>query len=47
VFGLIWLYSPSFVFLAGAGMACISLILALNMPSKPALGNEVLLGKFS
>ena len=47
VFGLIWLYSPSLVFLAGAGMACISLILALNMPSKPALGNEVLLGKFS
>ena len=47
VFGLIWLYSPSLVFLAGAGMAILSLLLALNMPAKPSAGNEVLLGKFS
>ena len=47
VFGLIWLYSPSLVFLAGAGMAVLSLLLALNMPAKPSLGNEVLVGKFS
>ena len=47
VFGLIWLYSPSLVFLAGAGMAVLSLLLALNMPAKPTAGNEVLLGKFS
>ena len=47
VFGLVWLYSPSLVFLAGAGMAILSLLLALNMPAKPAAGNEVLLGKFS
>ena len=47
VFGLVWLYSPSLVFLAGAGMAIVSLLLALNMPAKPAAGNEVLLGKFS
>jgi len=47
VFGLVWLYSPSLVFLAGAGMAIVSLLLALNMPAKPATGNEVLLGKFS
>ena len=47
VFGFIWLYSPSFVFFAGSGMAVVSLILALNMPSKPAAGNEVLLGRFS
>jgi len=47
VFGLIWLYSPSLVFLAGAGMACVSLLLAFNMPSEPSSGNEVLLGKFS
>ena len=47
VFGLIWLYSPSLVFLAGAGMAILSLLLALNMPAKPTAGNEVLLGKFS
>ena len=45
VFGLIWLYSPSLVFLAGAGMACVSLLLALNMPSEPTAGNEVLMGK--
>ena len=43
----IWLYSPSLVFLAGAGMAILSLLLALNMPAKPSAGNEVLLGKFS
>ena len=46
-FGLVWLYSPSFVFLAGAGMAIVSLLLALNMPSKPAVGNEVLIGKLA
>jgi predicted MFS family arabinose efflux permease len=46
-FGLIWLYSPSLVFLAGAGMAIVSLLLALNMPAKPAAGNEVLIGKLS
>ena len=46
-FGLVWRYSPSLVFLAGSAMAIVSLILALNMPSKPALGNEVLIGKFS
>ena len=45
VFGLVWLYSPSLVFLAGSGMAIISLLLAFNMPAKPASGNEVLIGK--
>ena len=47
LFGLVWLYSPSLVFLAGSGMAIISLLLAFNMPAKPASGNEVLLGKLS
>ena len=47
LFGLVWLYSPSLVFLAGSGMAIISLLLAFNMPANPASGNEVLLGKFS
>lgn len=47
VFGFIWLYSPSLVFFAGAVIALASLLLALNMPSKPSAGNEVLLGKFS
>ena len=46
IFGFIWLYSPSLVFFAGAGIALASLLLALNMPSKPSAGNEVLLGKF-
>jgi predicted MFS family arabinose efflux permease len=47
LFGLVWLYSPSLVFLAGAGMALFSLILALNIPTKPAAGNEALVGRFS
>ena len=47
LFGFIWLYSPSLVFYAGAGIALSSLLLALNMPSKPSAGNEVLLGRFS
>ena len=46
VFGLVWLFSPSLVFLAGAGMAFVSLLLAFNMPLEPSSGNEVLLGKF-
>ena len=47
IFGFVWLYSPAIVFYAGAMMALVSLALALNMPSKPLPGNEVLLGKFS
>jgi MFS family permease len=40
-FGIIWLYSPSIVFLAGAGMAAVSLLLARLVPNHPAEGNEV------
>lgn len=40
VFGLIWLWSPAAVFLAGAGMAFVSLILARMVPAKPDQGNE-------
>jgi len=47
LFGFVWLYSPSLVFFAGAGIALASLLLALNMPAKPSTGNEVLLGRFS
>lgn len=43
VFGLIWLVSPSAVFLIGAGMACVSLILARIVPDDPSEGNEVAL----
>ena len=45
LFGLLWLVSPALVFLAGAAMAGVSLLLALNVPRHPQSGNEVLLGK--
>jgi hypothetical protein len=41
LFGLIWLISPAAVFLAGAGMAVISLLLASLIPSNPEEGHEV------
>jgi predicted MFS family arabinose efflux permease len=41
VFGIIWLYSPPLVFLAGTGMAVVSLLLALLIPNNPGEGNEV------
>ncbi|WP_404422395.1 MFS transporter [Thalassospira australica] len=44
VFGMLWLISPSAVFLAGAAMAAVSLILALNVPDDPEPGNEVVMG---
>ncbi len=40
LFGLIWLWNPAAVFLAGAGMAFISLVLARLVPSNPEDGNE-------
>lgn len=40
-FGLLWLISPAAVFLAGAGMASASLLLARLVPEAPAPGNEV------
>ncbi len=39
-FGLIWLWSPSVVFLIGAGIAATSLTLALFVPRHPAKGCE-------
>ena len=45
IFGLIWLVSPSAVFLIGAAMVVISLVLAQNIPVNPYEGNEVLIGK--
>ncbi|MCF6227042.1 MAG: MFS transporter, partial [Xanthomonadales bacterium] len=41
-FGIIWLYSPALVFLAGAGMAVASLVLARLVPNNPCEGNEVI-----
>ncbi|WP_420548440.1 MFS transporter [Curvivirga sp.] len=40
----LWSESPAFVFYAGAIMAVISLILALNVPHDPKEGNEVVIG---
>jgi len=40
-FGLVWLYSPSVVFLAGAAMAAVSYLLARRVPDDPGEGNEV------
>ncbi len=46
VFGaFLWPISPSLVFVAGAIMAAISLILSFNVPSAPEPGNEVVWGK--
>lgn len=44
-FGIVWLYSPSMVFLAGTGMAMVSWLLARLVPYKPERGNEIMLGK--
>jgi hypothetical protein len=45
LFGLIWLWSPKIVFLAGAGMAVISLILAFLVPRDPCAGQETTLSR--
>ena len=45
LFGLIWLWSPAAVFLAGAAMAFCSLILARFVPLAPAQGNEFVWSK--
>jgi hypothetical protein len=37
----VWLYSPSVVFIVGAMMAALSLLLARMVPNKPGEGNEV------
>ncbi len=43
-FGVLWLVSPAAVFLSGAAMAVVSLILSLNVPHHPEPGNEVVFG---
>lgn len=46
VFGaFLWPISPALVFVAGAVMAGVSLLLSFNVPADPNRGNEVLLGK--
>lgn len=45
--GLMWVVSNAAVFLIGAAFALCSLILAQNVPDRPAPGNEVRLGKIT
>lgn len=40
-YGLLWMISPAAVFLTGAAMACVSLVLARLVPASPEAGNEV------
>ena len=40
ILGLVWLYSHSLVFLIGAGIALMSLLLSQLIPDTPRLGNE-------
>ncbi len=44
LFGFLWLISPAAVFLSGAAMALISLLLAFNVPRHPGPGEEVIIG---
>ncbi|MDA1074217.1 MAG: MFS transporter [Proteobacteria bacterium] len=44
--GFVWIVSPAAVFLTGASFAVCSLILAQNVPRRPAPGNEVVYGKY-
>ena len=44
--GILWLTSPAAVFLAGAGLAGLSLLLSLNIPTHPEQGNEVTVGRW-
>lgn len=45
LFGLLWLSSPAMVFLAGAAMAAVSLVLSLGIPHRPEPGNETVFGR--
>ncbi|NCF74367.1 MAG: MFS transporter [Gammaproteobacteria bacterium] len=43
--GLVWIISPSVVFIIGAGIAVCSLLLSQNIPFRPGPGNEVIWGQ--
>lgn len=47
VLGYIWLRNPSAVFFLGAGMALISLLLAMLIPRNPVEGHETILSRGS
>ena len=43
--GYLWLVSPALVFVLAAGMACLSLCLALLIPRHPEPGNETVFAR--
>jgi hypothetical protein len=45
-FGFLWLISPAAVFLAGAAMAAISLVLARLIPHLPGPDNVAMVGPY-
>ncbi|SLN41467.1 Major Facilitator Superfamily protein [Roseovarius litorisediminis] len=45
--GYLWLISPAAVFMTAAGMACVSLMLALMIPRHPEKGNETIFSVFA
>lgn len=47
ILGLLWLYSPGFVFVLAAGMAAVSLLLALLIPRHPEKGYETRLTRLA
>ena len=47
VLGLLWLYSPGLVFILAAGMAAVSLLLALLIPRHPEKGYETRLTRLA
>lgn len=44
LFGLLWLWGPSLVFLLGAFMAFVSFVFSFMVPRFPSFGNEYVLG---
>ena len=45
ILGIVWITSPTVVFLIGAAFAACSLLLSQNVPSIPGRGNEVVIGQ--
>ena len=43
--GLLWLYSYSLVFIIGAGIGAISLVLSFLIPKEPMMGCETIFAK--
>jgi hypothetical protein len=46
IFGYIWIILPAAVFLAGAGLALVSALLALLIPSIPTRENVAVIGRY-